>query len=153
MKSMKIALGSDHAGFAYKSQLMKDLTTDGHLVVDCGAPSEESCDYPDYALRVAKAVSSGRCERGILVCGSGAGMAITANKVPGIRAAQAWSITVAKLTSQHNWANVLCLPARFIREANVKKIVNAWLKANPEKGGRHERRVKKILEIEANRLN
>lgn len=148
MKSFKIALGADHAGYGFKSQLMQDLTSQGHLVVDCGAHSEEASDYPDYAFRVAKAVASGRCDRGILVCGSGIGMAIAANKVPGIRAASPWSIKTAKLSAQHNWANVLSLPARFAKEATLRKMVEAWLKTPFEKG-RHERRVKKILEIEA----
>ena len=149
MKKMKIAVGSDHAGYFFKSQLVRDLKKAGHSVVDCGAPSDESSDYPDYALRVGKAVASGECERGILACGSGIGMCIAANKVNGIRAALVWSVEVAKLSVQHNWSNVLCLPARFVAPAHLKKIVKAWLETPIEAGGRHERRVKKILKIEA----
>jgi ribose 5-phosphate isomerase B len=148
MKTFKIALGADHAGYAAKAQLMQDLTSEGHLVVDCGAHSEEPSDYPDYALRVAKAVASGRCERGVLVCGSGIGMAIAANKVKGIRAAAPWNIKTAKLSAEHNWANVLSLPARFVKEATLRKMINTWLETPFEKG-RHERRIKKILEIES----
>jgi ribose 5-phosphate isomerase B len=149
MKTFKIAIGADHAGYAFKAGLMKHLTDQGHLVVDCGTASEESTDYPDYALRVAKAVASGRCERGILACGTGIGMCIAANKVKGIRAGTVWSIKTAKLAAQHNWTNVLCLPARFVKEPNLLKMADAWLKTPYDKAERHERRVKKILEIEA----
>lgn len=146
---IKIALGADHAGFPVKKELVDQLTTDGYKVVDFGTHSEDPCDYPDFAVRVAKAVASGRCDRGVLVCGSGLGMAIAANKVKGIRAAAVWSITTAKLAAQHNWCNVLCIPGRFVPLVTAKKILRAWLNTPFDKGGRHERRVKKILKIES----
>jgi RpiB/LacA/LacB family sugar-phosphate isomerase len=149
MKPMKIALGADHAGYEFKAEMMNYITGLGHKVVDCGAPSPDSSDYPDYALRVGKVVASGRCDRGILVCGTGIGMAIAANKVQGIRAAACWSVKTAILSVQHNWANVLCIPARCMKNSTAKKMVEKWLKTTPEKGGRHERRVKKILKIES----
>jgi ribose 5-phosphate isomerase B len=146
---MKIALGADHAGFGAKKELVSQLTADGYKVIDFGTHSEESCDYPEFAYRVAKAVASGRCDRGILACGSGLGMEIAANKVAGVRAATPWSISTAKLASQHNWVNVLCVPSRFLSTVNIKKMTRAWLNTPYEKGGRHERRVKKILKIES----
>lgn len=145
----KIAVGSDHAGFSVKTGLVKQLTAQGYNVVDFGTHTEDSADYPDFAARVAKSVSAGQCDRGVLVCGSGIGMAIAANKVPKIRAAAAWSVTTAKLAAQHNWANVLCVPGRFVSMATAKKMVRAWLNQPFEKGGRHERRIKKILKIES----
>lgn len=146
---MKIALGADHAGVDVKQALIEVLTKHGCDVVDFGTHSEESVDYPDFALLVAKAVSSGRCDRGILACGTGLGMAMAANKVKGIRAGSVWSVPVAKLAAEHNWCNVLCVPSRFVSLNEIKKIVAAWLNTPFNKGGRHERRVKKILKIEA----
>lgn len=148
-KKLKIALGVDHAGYAVKAALVKMLLSAGYEIIDCGTNSDESVDYPDFALRVSKHVVSGRSDRGILACGTGIGMAIAANKVPGVRAGVCWSVDVAKLASQHNWTNVLCLPARFVRVPLLKKIVRAWLNTPAEKGGRHERRIKKISQIEA----
>lgn len=152
MKTLKIALGSDHAGFTFKGELAENLNDAGYFVMDCGAHSQEASDYPDFALRVAKAVASGRVDRGILLCGSGTGMAMAANKVAGVRAAVCWSVEIAKLSVEHNWANVLCLPARFISKATSKKIVDVWLKTTPDKDVRHVRRVKKIRKIESKRL-
>ena len=145
---MKIALGGDHAGFAVKKELLNQLAADGFKVIDFGTHSEESVDYPDFAARVGKAVSSGRCDRGILACGSGLGMCIAANKINGIRAATPWTIKTAKLSAQHNWANVICVPSRFLSFPTIKKIVYAWLETPFEKAGRHERRVEKILKLE-----
>jgi ribose 5-phosphate isomerase B len=149
MKNFKIALGADHAGFSVKSELMSFLAAEGFKVVDLGCHSDESADYPDFALRVAKAVASGRCDRGILLCGSGIGMAVAANKVAGVRAGVCWSVKVSKLASQHNWCNVACFPARFASLPHIKKMALMWLKTPFEKGGRHERRVKKIIKIES----
>lgn len=145
---LKIALGADHAGFLVKEELFKYLSAKGYGVVDLGTHSEESTDYPDYALLVAKAVASGRCDRGILACGSGLGMCIAANKVKGIRAVTPWSVPVAKLAAEHNWANVVCVPSRFVSISSIKKIVGAWLATPFDKSGRHERRVKKIRKME-----
>src|SRR4051812_9860896 len=120
---MKIALGFDHAGFALKKELMDQLIADGHKLLDLGTFSDSPCDYPDYAVKVAKAVVDGRCDRGILACGSGIGMAIAANKVKGICAAAPWSIKTAKLAAQHNWCNVLCVSGRHLSSASVLKII------------------------------
>ena len=146
---MKIALGADHAGFSTKKEIFAQLAMDGYKVIDLGTYSEDASDYPDFASRVGKAVASGRCDRGILFCGSGLGMCIAANKIKGVRAATPWSIKTAKLAAQHNWANVLCVPSRFLAMPSVKKIVRAWLLTPFEKGGRHERRVEKIGKLEA----
>ena len=148
---LKIAIGSDHAGFQTKQMLAEFLEKSGFDVVDFGTHSEERADYPDYAKRVAKAVAAGKCDKGVLACGTGIGMSITANKVKGIRAAAPWSVATAKLASEHNWANVLCVPSRFVSGSGIKKIVMAWLKTPPETGGRHERRIKKIRDLELNR--
>lgn len=146
---MKIALGFDHAGFSVKKELMNQLVADGHKVVDFGTFSDSPSDYPDYALKVAKAVAAKRCDRGILACGSGIGMCIAANKIKGIRAAAPWSVKTAKLVAQHNWCNVLCVSGRLIPTATVLRMVRAWLATPFEKGGRHERRIGKVLKIES----
>lgn len=148
-KPLRIALGADHAGYWVKSEIVRHLSEEGYPVIDYGAHTEEPSDYPDFASRVARAVASGRCDRGILACGSGIGMAIAANKVSGIRAAAVWSPRVARLASQHNWANVLCLPSRFVKISTIKNIVKNWLDTPYDKGGRHDRRVKKIIKLES----
>ena len=143
----RIALGADHAGFEEKETIKRTLDDLGVEYTDMGTGSPESVDYPDYAKRVAEGVSSGEFEQGLLVCGSGTGMAITANKVHGVRAAVAWNEDIARLAREHNNANVLSLPARFSTPEQMDKIVRAWFAADFE-GGRHERRVEKIDEIE-----
>lgn len=145
---MKIALASDHAGYAEKERLKPLFDELGLEVEDLGTVSEDSVDYPDYALRVAEAVARGEAEQGILVCGSGTGMAIAANKVPGVRAAVAWSEETARLARQHNDANVLSIGARVTPLEEIPKIVRAWFNAQFD-GGRHAARVEKIKEIEA----
>ena len=144
---MKIAIGSDHGGFERKRELVSLLTKMGLKVVDMGCHSEDSCDYPDFAKRVAQAVSAGQADKGVLVCGTGIGMSIAANKVPGIRAAVCWSPKTAALASEHNQANVLCLSGRFLSAPAARSIVRTWLKT-PFGGGRHLRRVKKIGKLE-----
>src|SRR3954453_8615209 len=144
---MRIALASDHAGFAEKERLKPLLTNLGVEFEDLGTVSEESVDYPDYARKVAEEVGAGKVEQGLLVCGSGAGMAITANKVPGVRAAVAWSEETAELARKHNDANVLALGARTTPPAEIPKIVRAWF-ATEFEGGRHAARVEKICEVE-----
>ena len=146
-KIMKIALAADHAGFEEKEKIKKTLDDLGVEYTDMGTDSTASVDYPDFARKVGEAVADGEYERGILVCGSGTGMAIAANKIPGIRAAVAWNEEIARLSRQHNDANVLSLAARYIPDEEQEKIVKAWLSADFE-GGRHERRVEKIEEIE-----
>ena len=143
----RIALGADHAGFEEKEKIKATLDELGVEYVDMGTDSADSVDYPDYAKKVAEAVSKGEFEQGLLVCGSGTGMAIAANKVKGVRAAVAWSPDIARLARQHNNANVLSLPARFMSENDAAGVVKAWFDADFE-GGRHEKRVEKITEIE-----
>lgn len=144
---MKLAIGADHAGYDSKQDLIRYLTSEGYDVIDMGASDCEPSDYPDFAVKVSKAVQSGRVDRGILTCGSGLGMAIAANKFKGIRAAATWSDEIASLAAEHNWCNVLCVPARFMSFANARKMVSAYLNTPFDKGGRHERRVKKIEKI------
>ncbi len=140
---MKIAIGGDHAGFMYKQAITEMLTAQGHVVTDFGPDSEASVDYPDHAHPLALSVEKGETELGILICGSGNGVAITANKHQGIRAALCWNEELGRLARLHNNANVLCLPARFVDLALAKNIVTAFLTAQFE-GGRHQNRVAKI---------
>ena len=144
---MKIALASDHAGYAQKERLKSVLDELGLDVEDLGAASEESVDYPDYARKVAELVAKGEAEQGVLVCGSGTGMAITANKVPGVRAAVAWSEETARLARQHNDANVLAIGARTTPPDEIPSIVRAWFTTTFD-GGRHAERVEKIKQVE-----
>jgi ribose 5-phosphate isomerase B len=144
---MKIALGADHAGFEEKEKLKKTLDEIGVEYEDFGTNSLDSVDYPDFAQKVGRAVASGEVEQGIVVCGSGIGIAIAANKIHGIRAAQAWNEETARLARQHNDANVLSIGARVIPEEEIPKIVKAWFEAKFE-GGRHERRIEKISKLE-----
>jgi ribose 5-phosphate isomerase B len=144
---MKIALGADHAGYELKDKIRTYLQQKGIDVRDEGTRSGESVDYPAYAEMVAHDVSQGRAQMGILVCGSGIGMAITANKVAGIRAANVSSEYQAQMSREHNNANVLTLGARILKEEDALRIVDTWL-ATPFAGGRHERRVEKIATIE-----
>ncbi|MCE7862238.1 MAG: ribose 5-phosphate isomerase B [Bacteroidetes bacterium CHB5] len=140
---MKLAIGADHAGFDYKEKLIAELKAQGHHVVDFGTHSTDSVDYPDFAHPVADSVESKKSELGILICGSANGVAITANKHQGIRAAICWLPELAALARQHNNANVVCIPARFISVADAITIVNTFLTSAFE-GGRHSRRVEKI---------
>jgi ribose 5-phosphate isomerase B len=144
---MRIALGSDHAGFEEKERLKPFLTSLGAEVRDLGTESEDSVDYPDYARAVAELVASGEVDRGVLVCGTGIGMAIAANKVPGVRAAVAWNEETARLARQHNDANVLALGARTTPEGQIPSIVRVWCQTGFE-SGRHALRVKKICDFE-----
>ncbi len=138
-----LAIGSDHAGFEVKEMLKKALAEKGWAVEDKGTFSTESADYPDYAHEVARAVETEKAPLGILVCGSGNGVCITANKHSGVRAALAWTPEIAQLARQHNNANVICVPARFVSEADARAIAEAFLQTDFE-GGRHSRRVEKI---------
>src|SRR6476659_8708907 len=144
---MKIAIASDHAGYEEKERLKPLLDELGIQYEDLGTFSTDSVDYPDYALKVGEEVASGHVEQGLLVCGSGTGMAIAANKVPGVRAAVAWNEEIARLAREHNDANVLSLAARFTPFEENEKIIRAWFGASFE-AGRHQRRVDKISEIE-----
>ena len=139
---MKLALGSDHAGFEYKEKL-KQLLSKQHDIKDFGTYTTESADYPDFAHPVSEAVENNAFELGILVCGSANGVAITANKHQGVRAAICWNEELASLARKHNNANILCLPARFIDFGLAEKIVEKFIKTDFE-GGRHATRVNKI---------
>ena len=140
---MKIAIGSDHAGFALKAKLITILEAEGHQVKDFGCYSEDSIDYPDYAHPVANEVEQHEADLGVLICGSGNGISMTANKHQGIRCALCWTPEIASLARQHNDANILSLPARFISEELATEILHAFLSAQFE-GGRHATRVGKI---------
>lgn len=144
---MRIATGSDHAGLALKRILVAILEETGHTVVDHGTDTSESCDYPDYAAKVAGAVADRSADWGLLVCGTGVGMAIAANKVAGVRAAVVSDPFSARATRQHNDANVLCLGERVVGAGLAREILAAWLDAEYE-GGRHQRRIDKITALE-----
>lgn len=140
---MKIALGADHAGFATKESLVGFLSNLGHEVVDTGTHSAESCDYPDFAKKVAQLVSSNQCERGVLICGTGIGMSITANKFKKIRAALCCNEYTAEMSRRHNDSNIFCIGARVFDLKSTEKLLKIWLET-PFEGERHQRRVNKI---------
>jgi ribose 5-phosphate isomerase B len=140
---MKIALGADHAGYYYKKHLITFVEHLGHETIDFGTDSPESVDYADFAHPVSNAVSSGAADMGILICGSGNGVAITANKHQDIRCALSWTEEIAILARQHNNANILAIPARFVDEAMAAAMVTAFLKTE-FMGGRHARRIEKM---------
>jgi ribose 5-phosphate isomerase B len=144
---MKIAIGSDHRGYDAKRRIVSLLQQLGHEVVDVGPQSSESVDYPDFAFEVAKTVSEGQVERGILICGTGIGMCIAANKVHGVRAAPCHDSITAEMSRRHNDANVLCLSADLLGDELIDRMVRIWLETAFD-GGRHARRVDKITRIE-----
>lgn len=144
---MKIAIGNDHRGTEVKQKLIELLGGLGHQVLDEGTKSTESVDYPDIARRVAELVSRGEADRGILICGTGIGMAIAANKIPGVRAAPCHDDLTAEMSRRHNDLNVLCLSADMLGERLIDRMVEIWLSTDFE-GGRHARRVQKITELE-----
>lgn len=141
--SKPIAIGSDHAGFEYKEDLISFLEGKGFAFKDMGTWSKDSVDYPDFAHPVATAVENGEAAFGILLCGTANGVAITANKHQGIRAAICWGEEITKLVRQHNDANIICIPARFVREGDVERMVQIFIGTAFE-GGRHKNRVEKI---------
>ena len=144
---MKVAIGSDHRGIAQRNSVLTAVETAGCQVVDCGTFSNESCDYPDIAADVAKLVSSGDAGRGILLCGTGIGVSLAANRFKGVLAAVCHDERTIRLSRQHNNANVLCLPADVLSSEDIQRLVAIWL-AEPFEGGRHARRVDKILALE-----
>lgn len=144
---MKIAIGNDHRGVGAKLRVKAVLETQGHTVTDLGATSAASVDYPDYALPVAEAVSAGAADRGVLICATGHGMCIAANKVHGVRAANCRDLVDAEMSRLHNDANVMCLSADLLGEDAVERMVKAWLDTRFE-GGRHARRLEKIIQYE-----
>ena len=144
---MQISIGSDHRGLAIKSKLAAALESMDHTIVDCGTHSEESVDYPDFASAVCTLVSDGESDRGILICGTGIGMAIAANKFQGVRAANCYDEVMAEMCRRHNNVNVLCLPGDLIGDRPIDDLVRIWLDTEFE-AGRHQRRLDKIAEIE-----
>jgi ribose 5-phosphate isomerase B len=145
---MKIAIGSDHRGYEAKRRLAQLLEQLRHEVIDVGPQAGDSVDYPDYAFEVAKAVGTGRVDRGILLCGTGIGMCIAANKVQGVRAAPCHDSITAEMSRRHNDANILCLSADLLGEELIERMVRIWLET-PFEGGRHARRVEKIVRYES----
>ncbi len=143
----RIAIGADHAGYRLKEEIIRFLQASGYPVEDMGTSGEESVDYPDYAARVARAVTAGQADLGILICGTGIGMSIAANKVPGIRAAVATDSYMARMAREHNDANVLCLGGRVLGGGSALEVVQAFLQSRFA-GGRHARRVEKIQALE-----
>ncbi len=145
---MKIAVASDHRGYVIKGKILALIAELGHQAVDMGTDSSESVDYPDFGAKVARAVSAKEVDRGILICGTGIGMCIIANKYPGVRACTCHDDLTAEMSRRHNDANVLCLSADLLGDRLVNRMVEIWLKTEFE-GGRHARRVDKIGQIEA----
>lgn len=144
---MKIAIGNDHVAVAMKNHIVKYLQDKGHELVNFGTDSSERCDYPVYGKKVADAVASGACERGILICGTGIGISLAANKVKGIRAAVCSEAYSARLTRQHNDANIIAFGARVVGEATAEMIVDEFINTEYE-GGRHQQRIDMITAIE-----
>jgi ribose 5-phosphate isomerase B len=144
---MRVAVGSDHRGFSVKTKILELLERLGQEVIDDGVHDNESADYPDVARIVARRVSQGEADRGILICGTGIGMAIAANKFPGVRAAPCHDDLTAEMSRRHNDLNVLCLSADMLGERLIDRMIEIWLKTEFE-GGRHARRLEKIAEIE-----
>ena len=145
---MRIAIAADHRGHAVKDKVAVLLSEQGHDVLDMGTSSSQSCDYPNLAYPAARAVADGQVEFAILICGSGIGMDICANKVPSVRAALCHDELTAQMSRRHNNANVLCLASDVLGEELIRRIVSSWLNTTFEPGGRHERRVRKIGWIE-----
>jgi len=145
---MKIVIGSDHRGVEIKRRLLDTLRSMGHEVLDIGTEGAESVDYPDFANEVAKRVGKKEMDRGLLICGTGIGMSMAANKVRGVRAAACQDTLTAEMSRRHNDANVLCLSADLVGEDQMAQMIRIWLET-PFEGGRHARRVEKIAKIEA----
>jgi ribose 5-phosphate isomerase B len=144
---MKVAIASDHRGYHLKEKVISLLKSKGHEVIDDGPPGDASVDYPDFASIVARRVSDGNADRGILICGTGIGMAITANKYPRVRAAACVDEVTAELSRRHNDLNVLCLSGDLLSSRVTERVVEVWMDTEFE-GGRHQRRLEKIIELE-----
>lgn len=144
---MKVAIGSDHRGIPQRQVVADTLRSASHEVEDCGTHSTESCDYPDIAADVARQVSQGHAARGVLICGTGIGVSIAANKFPGIRAAVCHDLRTAQLSREHNDANVLCLPGDTLEPRAIADMVQLWM-TTPFAGGRHQRRIEKIAALD-----
>ena len=144
---MKIAVGCDHAGYPLKEAILRALKKMNHTALDCGSFNSDSVDYPLIAADVARAVSGRRAAKGVLLCGTGIGVSMAANRFPGVLAAVVWSAEIARMASEHNHANVLCLPCRFLSLPRALACLRAWLGTRPA-GGRHLRRVRQILRLD-----
>jgi ribose 5-phosphate isomerase B len=144
---MKIAVACDHRGFAVKQRIVAQISDRGHELVDFGTDNPKPCDYPDYGIPAARAVALGMADRGILIDGSGIGMSIIANKIPGIRAAICHDELTAEISRRHNNANILCFAADLLGDELIRRIIDAWL-LTPFEEGRHARRVEKLLQLE-----
>src|SRR5947209_7872778 len=144
---MKVAIACDHRGYAVKQRIIAQIADRGHEVVDFGTDNPKACDYPDYGIPAAKAVASGQADRGILIDGSGIGMSILANKMPGVRAAICHDELTAEISRRHNNANILCFAADLLGDELIRRIIDAWL-LTPFEQGRHSRRVEKLLQLE-----
>lgn len=147
---MKVAVASDHRGYHLKSRILEKLNTLGHEAVNYGADGEESVDYPDFAVKVSEAVANQEMDRGILICGTGMGMCIAANKFRGVRATACHDEVTAEMSRRHNDANILCLSAELLSEQLVDRMVEIWIQTEFE-GGRHARRIQKISDLESPR--
>jgi ribose 5-phosphate isomerase B len=147
---MKVLIGADHAGFKVKERLKEALRSLGHAVVDLGTGDEDACDYPDFAEKVARAVAAGEGERGVLICGTGIGMAMAANRVPGVLAAVVHDRVTAEMSRRHNDSNVYCAGARILPSGEIESNLRVWLET-PFEGGRHSRRVEKIRKLDGGR--
>ena len=145
---MKIVIGSDHAGFEHKKKISELIASLGHDIIDVGTGDENSVDYPDYGEKGAKEICCGQAELGVLICGTGIGISMAANKVKGIRAAVCWNEETASLTRQHNDANTLCIGAKFITVGEALNITKVFLDTPASKDARHRRRIEKISSIE-----
>jgi ribose 5-phosphate isomerase B len=144
---MRISIGCDHGGLEYKDALTKELREKGHEIIDCGTYTKESCDYPDFARKAAELVARGEVEKGIVICTSGEGVCITANKVKGVRCGLGYNDEVAALMRQHNDCNMIAFAQKFMKFEDVKRRAEIFLSTEFE-GGRHQRRVEKMMEIE-----
>lgn len=144
---MKIAIACDHRGFIIKQKIVAQISDRGHEVIDFGTNDPKPCDYPDFAIPASKAVALGQCDRGILIDGSGIGMSIIANKLPGVRAAICHDELTAEISRRHNNANVLCFAADLLGDELIRRTIDAWL-LTPFENGRHTRRVEKIAQVE-----
>lgn len=145
---MKIAIGNDHAAPEMKFELIKRLESQGHEVINFGTDTDASCDYPDFAEKVARAVVSGQCDRGILICGTGVGISIAANKIGGVRCCVCSEPCTARLSREHNNANIIAFGARIVGPAMAEMIVDTFLNTEFAGGERHERRIQKITALE-----
>ena len=147
---MKVAVACDHRGYGAKELIKNFLQRSGHEVEDFGTHESKSCDYPDYAIPASQSVRDEKADRAILICGSGLGMCMTANKIQGIRAALCYDELMAQMSRSHNNANILCLPAMLVNDPLIARIVDIWLKTEfEEEDGRHHRRVRKMMEAES----